>query len=230
MYARTLAAVGALRTSCETALVSNVTAWSRGLAVLPVLLCCGGEGGGDHDAEGGYQCHEASDCESLVVTGVEELRSPADEPPAFVSRCERATLSSGPNQALLIGSGDDVLCTCGTANGDVGWLLYGGGSECRVYGRTRQCLYEASAFTTCDPNEPVESCRETCETVASLLADDARRSYEARVRSNRCVSHDCQAVLEIDGICYLNHSKLPHDCALSDDEIVAESPESDWRW
>lgn len=197
---------------------------ARRWACIVLIVGCGGQSG---DAPGAQECRRDSECAESVNTGVDELRAPQSTSPDLTSHeCERATIpeSGNTSQAILRGSGDDVVCTCATDNGDIGFILHEKGSQCLVHSRARKCLYSPSDFPGCDPAD-ADSCKATCAELTTRLKQDAETVYDADVRSNRCVMNACEYVLKIEDTCYAKHSNEPYDCKLTDDEIIEQESE-----
>ena len=191
------------------------------LLMLLSILACGDDD--DRVGGGGYQCYEDVECKGAVLTGIEGLDKPAAAPDPFTSaRCLAATRpppDAGPNTTAPIGSGDDRICQCDTADHNIGFNLIPWGDECLVQGRARTCLFRSDEAPDCDLDDP-NACRDVCDELTARTVEDAMHSHDARVRSNRCISHECQFVVEIDGTCFANRSDDGQSCTLSDDEIL----------
>lgn len=188
--------------------------------VCAALGCDSPEGPDGYD---GYQCGRDDECEYAVNTGVAELLRPAANSPVFdVATCQPVSIPdpADPNKVSAAQVGGDVGCNCTASDGGATLVVFGGSSGCLVYSRSRSCLYASTDFAGCDPKQPDTSCRDVCDDLTMFSSEDASRTFDAKVRSNRCLDHECAFVVEIDGSCYANRSKQPYDCGLSDDEIL----------
>jgi hypothetical protein len=184
--------------------------------VLVLLAACGGTETGNPGTRG-MKCSADSQCLETAELASEAVRQPSTPPTFTEQRCEPVPSPDG-------GVGPDTTCVC--SNGVVGAVLATApASPCAVFGRARDCLYEAARFTGCDP-AIVTSCDMACGEVEALLGTDAARAVEVSVHSGVCVSEQCRSILSIEGRCFVNDSTLAHDCGLSASEILSREAQN----
>jgi hypothetical protein len=209
------------------------------LAIASALtLACSPQANGQPGSLG-YACY-ASDCAAYTRDWLASL-----EPPQVITEFSRATCRPpdlGPARNDTRGT---LYCQCQTANQSSVLVAKSGSPElpCVARGRGGTCLVLDSEITECSLDEP-DSCQSTCQLLQRRLAEDAAKKFDAQVRFANCVTQDgwlagntmggdCRFVARINGQCYTNDapgfflSSTPHDCALSDRQIVYPDASSD---
>jgi hypothetical protein len=114
------------------------------------------------------------------------------------------------------------------------------GVECALRSsRSGFCIWEGKA-SECTPGDS-KACEPVCAELQRRLAEDAKRTFEVRVRFAHCATPDClgpncasnenlwrascSAILEVNGQCYAPDllrptREAPRDCAASDRELL----------
>jgi hypothetical protein len=190
----------------------------RPLVLVSTVACCCCSDNGQTGSLRGYACRN-SDCASRAQDWLESLDPSEAWAPVFVSsECHQ-------------------YCKC-VADGGRYEIVAPTGSSCAYRGRGGFCILPDSEVTLCDPSVP-DSCQATCADLATRLAEDAAKVFDASVRFAACVTPEgwpsgdtgsgyCRMVAVINGACYTDDasgffSDTPHDCTQTDQEIVAPS-------
>jgi hypothetical protein len=115
-------------------------------------------------------------------------------------------------------------------------------APCRYVGRGGYCIWSGEV-PDCSPADP-NSCESTCQELERVLAEDAKKTFEVRLRFAQCATakcwlsgetgsgSQCPVIIEVNGQCYtidssnrLPRRMEPRDCALSDRELVFPTSE-----
>jgi hypothetical protein len=165
---------------------------------------------------GQAECTEDAQCIESVQTWLAEFEMPATYFHHFdSSSCGQVGIIAGADSA------EGLACQCHVTGGGGGGLVAGpAGAACSDYGRRLDCIYPGSEFPGCDPDDP-KSCDAICADLQARLQADAMLSYETEIRSAHCQDYHCLSVVRIGDSCYPGPPlRAPHDCAMSDQEIL----------
>lgn len=168
---------------------------------------------GQTGSAGGSECSADAECIEIAEAMLQELTEPGSVGATFdQADCIMAGLASGPS---------GIVCECTNEGG--GSLTVG--LECARRGRHGECIYPAEEFPGCELGV-AESCTDVCSDLQSRLEAAAAQTYETELRTAYCDGTSCVAVSRVDDTCHVSRDFVTaYDCALSDEEILAERAE-----
>jgi hypothetical protein len=99
------------------------------------------------------------------------------------------------------------------------------GLGCYAVGRTGNCLFDDSEFTTCNVDDR-DACEAPCAELERRVNADIERTVEAELVAFACIGYYCRTVLSLDGQCFVDNDydylDRAHDCALGGEAILAQ--------
>ncbi|MET0413698.1 MAG: hypothetical protein ABW217_20480 [Polyangiaceae bacterium] len=196
-------------------------------AALFAGACSGGQSGGevttnepppDQGGQGQRECEVAEDCREkaenrlTLFTTVQEADVRLD-----ASQCEV--------QGFIVDSGSFTGPTCECRGGDRSYVLGPAGLGCYVVGRTGNCLFDDTEFTSCDVIDD-SACEAPCAELERRVNADIERTVDAELVEFACVATYCRTVLALDGQCFVDNDyeylDRAYDCALGGEAILAQ--------
>lgn len=185
-------------------------------------------GGGETGSMGPSECIESSDCVEIAEASAARLSEPLVlDRELIAAEC----VARDENDSYNCCYHEPAVCFCyygwnGDQTRDRGnAMVLGNRADCDEYGRDRSCVSPASDFAGCDV-EDESSCDTACDTLDARVTAHLAQSFDAEARTATCTeSGACRIVLRIEDRCYASFSQLAkaYDCALSDEEILADA-------
>jgi len=184
--------------------------------------------GGETGSMGARECAASSSCLEVAEARVDGLREPLVLNREIIgTECLARDENSSDNCCFHM----PAVCLCyygwdGDQTRDRGnAMILGNRADCDEYGRDQSCLVPASDFAGCDV-EDASSCDAPCAELDAKVVAHSAQTFDAEVRSATCTDRgECRVVHRIEDRCYASfgYAVTVYDCALSDQEILADA-------